>query len=93
MTIHKATIITRSRTTTHNINSWCQIVLDLLDLTFAELFKELLETQTPIGLSQLPRTVILIKVTFSLKHRRKISGIFQIFPPSQGTQAKVPKPC
>ena len=41
-------------------------------------------------------TVILIKVTFSFKHRRKISGIFQIFPgstlpkpryPSQGTQA------
>ena len=38
-------------------------------------------------------TVILIKVIFSLKQRRKISGIFQIFPPSQGTQAKVPKPC
>ena len=25
-------------TTTHNINSWCQKVLDLLDLTFAEQF-------------------------------------------------------
>ena len=37
-----------------NIESWCQKVLDLLDLTFAELFKELLETQTPSELSQLP---------------------------------------
>ena len=37
---------------TQNIDSWCQIVLDLLDLTFAELFygfyKEHLETQTPV---------------------------------------------
>ena len=31
--------------------------------------------------------VILIKVTFSSKQRRKIRGTFQIFPPSQGTQA------
>ena len=31
--------------------------------------------------------VILIKLTFSSKQRRIISGIFQIFPPSQGTQA------
>ena len=37
MTI-KNTTITRALTTIHNINSWCQIVLDLLDLTFAELF-------------------------------------------------------
>ena len=44
-----------------NIDSWCQTVLDLLDLMFAELFvilwhhKEHLDTQTPSGLSQLPR--------------------------------------
>ena len=61
MTIHKATIITiimQALTTDTNIDSWCQIVLDLLDLMFAELFygfyKEHLETQTPSGLSQLP---------------------------------------
>ena len=62
MTIHKATTITiimRALTTIYNnINSWCQIVLDLLDLLFAELFygfyKEHLETWAPSGLSQLP---------------------------------------
>ena len=36
----------------NNINSWCQIVLDLLDLMFAELFygfyQEHLDTQTPV---------------------------------------------
>ena len=31
--------------------------------------------------------VILIKVTFSSKQRRKISGIFQIFPPSYPSHA------
>ena len=87
-------------------NPWCQKVLDLLDLTFAELFVILwMELQGTLRNSDSqwiikitkdsPHTlmVILIKVTFSSKQRRKISGIFKIFPPSQGTQAKVPKPC
>ena len=53
-------------TTIHNIDSWCQIVLDLLDLMFAELFvilwnyKEHLETWTPSGLSKLPRTLQIL---------------------------------
>ena len=55
MTIHKATTITiimQALTTTQHIDSWCQIVLDLLDLTLAELFygfyKEHLETRNPV---------------------------------------------
>ena len=41
MTIEKATITRISMYNTQNIKSWCQKVLDLLDLTFAELFETL----------------------------------------------------
>ena len=60
MTIKKATIMQTLTNIQTNIKSWCQKVLDLLDLTFAELFKELLETRTPSGLSQLPRTLQIL---------------------------------
>ena len=44
MTIEKATIMHISTyNTTTNIKSWCQKVLDLLDLTFAELFCDFVE--------------------------------------------------
>ena len=69
MTIHKATIITiimRALATTQNINSWCQIVLDLLDLTFAE--KELFETRTPVDFITItkrsPYTSMVILIIF-----------------------------
>ena len=63
MTI-KNTTITQALTI-HNINSWCQIVLDLLDLTFAELFvilwkERTLRNWTLSELSQLPRTLQLL---------------------------------
>ena len=54
MTFHKATTIMGALTTIHNIDSWCQKVLDLLDLMFAELFvilwnyKEHLELRFPV---------------------------------------------
>ena len=78
----------------------CQKVLDLLDLMFAELFTEHLETQTPSGLSQLPLNspytlmVILIKVDFSSnkegKLMHKLSGFYGIFQISPGSA--LPKP-
>ena len=69
-----------------NIESWCQKVLDLLDLTFAELFVILWNYMEHLD-SPYTLMVILIILTFSLKQRRKISGIFQIFPGST-----LPKP-
>ena len=74
MTIHKATIITiitRALTTTQNIDSWCQIVLDLLDLMFAELFYGFYKEHLKLRLQwiititkQSPYTLMVILIIF-----------------------------
>ena len=77
--------------TTINIKSWCQRVLDLLDLSFAESLGLSLNYQIYLDFL-ITWDVNLDKCFFFFQTRKENSGFYGVFQIFLETQAKLSKP-